>query len=190
MLIFTPLKRATGVAYCSFEDYIRQHRIFASIHTDLVKQLCKLLDIEKTCTSPYHAQCDGMVERQNRTLKDHLVKYISQYSREWDKYIPQVELAYNSSVHSSTGFTPCFLARGREPLLPVDVFFLNCNSSLITNSPHHTCCLCPGPDHTTHTGPHMEVDQQSTMAKLQQKHHYNGKLVFLLVQGRGFGFLG
>lgn len=44
--------------------------------SDLIKHLCSQLGIEKTCTSPYHAQCDGMVERLNRTLKDQLAKYI------------------------------------------------------------------------------------------------------------------
>lgn len=47
-----------------------------SIHTDqqfesdIVKHLCTSLGIEKTRTSPYHAQSDGMVERLNRTLKE------------------------------------------------------------------------------------------------------------------------
>uniref|UniRef100_A0A8B9J7P3 Gypsy retrotransposon integrase-like protein 1 n=1 Tax=Astyanax mexicanus TaxID=7994 RepID=A0A8B9J7P3_ASTMX len=123
-----PLKdqRAVTVAQCIFEEYIRQHGIPEAIHTDqgrqfdsdLMKQLCSMLRIEKTRTSPYHAQSDGMVERLNRTLKDQLAKYMLQSGGEWDCYLSQFELAYNSSVHSSTGFSPFFLAHGREPHLP------------------------------------------------------------------------
>uniref|UniRef100_A0A3Q0R2N1 Integrase catalytic domain-containing protein n=1 Tax=Amphilophus citrinellus TaxID=61819 RepID=A0A3Q0R2N1_AMPCI len=141
---FFPLKdqRATTVAKCIFEDYIRQHGLPESIHTDqgrqfesdLVKYLCNLLGIYKTRTSPYHAQSDGMVERLNRTLKDQLAKYISQCDGEWDMYLPQVELAYNSSVHSSTGFSPFFLVPGREPNLPLDVM-LNCSPAVTTSTP-------------------------------------------------------
>ncbi|CAG2240875.1 unnamed protein product [Mytilus edulis] len=37
----------------------------------------------------------------------------------WDEYLPQVLLAYRSSVHSTTGFTPNFLTFGREVTLPL-----------------------------------------------------------------------
>ncbi len=77
-------QRATTVAQCISEDYIKQRGVPEIIHTDqgrqfesdLIKHLCIQLGIEKTHTSPYHAQCDGMVERLNRTLKDQLAKYI------------------------------------------------------------------------------------------------------------------
>lgn len=130
-----PLKdqHATTVAKYIFE-YIRHHGVPESIHTDqggqfesdLIKHLCGFLGINKTRTSPYHAQSDGMVERLNRTLKDQLAKYIVESSGEWDQYLPQAELAYNSSVHSSTGFSPFFLVNGREPNLPLDVMLYCC----------------------------------------------------------------
>lgn len=39
-----------------------------------------MLGIEKTRTSPYHAQSDGKVERLNRILKDQLTKHLYQWS--------------------------------------------------------------------------------------------------------------
>jgi len=36
--------------------------------SQLVREVCKLLHIKKTRTTPYHPQCDGMVEHFNRTL--------------------------------------------------------------------------------------------------------------------------
>ncbi len=89
------------MAQCIFEDYVRQHGLPESIHTDqghqfksdLIKHLCNLLGINKTHTLLYHAQSDGMLERLNRTLEEQLAKYISQSGGEWNLYIPQFELA-------------------------------------------------------------------------------------------------
>lgn len=181
-----PLKdqRATTVAQCIFEDYIKQHGVPEVIHTDqgrqfesdLIKHLCSQLGIEKTRTSPYHPQCDGMVERLNRTLKQQLSKYICESGGEWDRYLPQVELAYNSSVHSSTGFSPFFLAHGREPRLPADIL-LNC-------SPAFTSCTPGTPadyarDVTTRLSyAFKDAAEQSAAAKLSQKQQYDKKTFF------------
>ncbi|KAL0154090.1 hypothetical protein M9458_050549 [Cirrhinus mrigala] len=120
-------------------------------------------------------ECDGMVERLNRTLKDQLAKYICESGGEWDRYLPQVELAYNSSVHSSTGFSPFFLAHGREPRLPAEIL-LNC-------SPAVTSCTPGTPadyayDVTTRLSyVFKDAAVRSTAAKLQ-KRQYDKKDVF------------
>lgn len=62
-----------------------------------------------------------MVERFNRTLKEHLAQLIQHYGGEWDHYLPAVVISFNSTPHSSTGYSPYFLAHGREPRLPANV---------------------------------------------------------------------
>ncbi|KAL7868371.1 hypothetical protein SRHO_G00097550 [Serrasalmus rhombeus] len=181
-----PLKdqRAITVAQCIFEEYIRHHGIPETIHTDqgrqfdsdLMKQLCRMLGIEKTRTSPYHAQSDGMVERLNRTLKDQLAKYMSQSGGEWDSYLPQIELAYNSSVHLSTGFSPFFLVHGREPHLPVDIL-LKCDPALTSPTPGTPAAYAN--DLTTRLSQALgAAAQNSAAAKQHQKLQYDKKAVF------------
>ena len=41
----------------------------------LMKDVCEMLGIKKLNTTAYHPQCDGMVERFNRTLKTALHKH-------------------------------------------------------------------------------------------------------------------
>ena len=51
---------------------------------------------------------DGMVERANRTVKDQLAKFLYTRGGEGDDHLQQVEIAYNTTVHSSTEYTPFF----------------------------------------------------------------------------------
>lgn len=139
-----PDQRATTVAKCLFDNFICQHGVPEMLHTDqgrqfesdLVKHLCQLLGIQKTRTSPYHPQCDGMVERFNRTLIDQLAKLLLQQPGEWDDCLNQVALAYNTSPHSTTGFTPFFLTHGHEARMPA-------NMLLPTNMPASSTSASP-----------------------------------------------
>ena len=85
--------------------------------------MCSLLHIERTHTTPYHPQSDGMVERFNRTLTAMLSGCVQENQRDWDAQIPYLMMAYRSAVHKSTGLTPNMLMLGRETSLPSDLIY-------------------------------------------------------------------
>ena len=78
----------------------------------VMQDLCKTLGIKKLNTTVYHPQCDGMVERFNRTLKIILRKHASTYSNQWDRYLYGVLYAYRNVPHESTGEKPSYLLFG------------------------------------------------------------------------------
>jgi len=91
--------------------------------SQLMGEVCKLLHINKTRTILYHPQCDGLVERFNRTLLNMLATCVSDHPFDWEKHIRKVCMAYNSSIHSSTGHVPFYLLFGRQTRLPIDTMY-------------------------------------------------------------------
>ena len=126
-----PNQEALTVARKVVEEFVCRFGVPISIHTDqgrqfesaLFQELCELLDIEKSRTTPFHPQCDGLVERMNRTLENMMSVFISEHQRDWDEIIPFLLLAYRSTIQESTNASPNLLMLGREVFLPVDVIF-------------------------------------------------------------------
>ena len=86
-----------------------------------MKNLYKLTGIKQTTTPPYHPMGNGLSERFNCTLLSMVGTLTSEKKKAWPKYLPDLVMAYNSSTHDSTGFSPYFLMLGRQPRLLVDV---------------------------------------------------------------------
>ena len=125
-----PNMLASTVAGLFFNGWICRYGAPAALHTDqgsqfesrLFQSLCTMLDITKTRTTPYHPQSDGMVERFNRTLEAMIATSISDH-RDWDLHLQPTALAYRTSVHASTGYSPFRLQFGYDPVLPLDVMY-------------------------------------------------------------------
>ena len=81
------------------------------------------MSIDKTRTTAFRPQSNGLVERFNRTLEDILSKYVSQNQKDWDEKLPWALLAYRSSEHDTTKCSLCMLMLGREIELPVDLIY-------------------------------------------------------------------
>ena len=97
-----------------------QGRQFESV---LFKEMCQLLQIEKTRTTAYHPQSNGMVERFNRTLASMVGVFVNEHHSDWDELLPYLTMAYRSTEHETTGMSPNLLMLGRETTTPLDLAF-------------------------------------------------------------------
>uniref|UniRef100_A0A3Q2QNB4 Integrase catalytic domain-containing protein n=1 Tax=Fundulus heteroclitus TaxID=8078 RepID=A0A3Q2QNB4_FUNHE len=122
-------QKATTVVQLLCERYIPEHGVPEELLSDqgrqyeseIIHTICQRLQMTKKRTSLYHPRGNRMVERFNRTLKEQLARLIQDYGGEWDHHLPAVVLSFNSTPHSSTGYSPYFLVHGREPRLPATV---------------------------------------------------------------------
>ena len=90
---------------------------------ELKKELMRRSQVAQAHSTTYHPQTNGLVKRQNRTLVSMLRVYCSRYMTDWDRYLPQVMVAYNSTQHSTTGVSPHKMLTGQEMSLPLTFFY-------------------------------------------------------------------
>ena len=86
---------------------------------ELTKELIRRSQVAQAHSTTYHSQTNGLVERQNWT-HDTLV---SRYMTDWDRYLPQVMGAYNSTQHFTTGVSPHMMLTGHEKSLPLTFIY-------------------------------------------------------------------
>ena len=87
----------------------------------LAQEVYRLLRVKKFNTSAYRPQTNGLVERFNITLANMLSVFVDSKHADWDRFLPYLTWAYNTSPHSSTLDSPYFLLYGREARQPLDV---------------------------------------------------------------------
>ncbi|XP_063725727.1 uncharacterized protein LOC134853651 [Symsagittifera roscoffensis] len=81
---------------------------------DLTKELMRRSHNSQAHSTTYRPQTKGLMEKQNRTLVNMLRVYCSRFMTYWDKYLPQLVGAYNSTQHLTTGISPFMMLTGRE----------------------------------------------------------------------------
>jgi len=93
----------------------------SQFESKVIQVLCK--SIVKAHTSPYHPQCNGLVERLNRSIQAMLATCINEHMGDWEDCLPRVCFVYNTSKQTSTGFIPFYLMLGRQARIPLDIIF-------------------------------------------------------------------
>ena len=129
-----PNQEAVTVANKLVDEFFCRFSVPEQLHSDqgrqfeanVMQEVCRLLQIDKTRTTPYHPQSDGLVERFNRTMLAMLASTVEEDPSNWEQHLRKVCMAYNTSVHPSTGYAPFYLMFGRLARLPVDIMYGSC----------------------------------------------------------------
>ncbi|MBW0510226.1 hypothetical protein O181_049941 [Austropuccinia psidii MF-1] len=91
--------------------------------------LDQLFGTKLSFSTAYHSQDDGLSERMTQTLEGmvrRLCAYVLElkdcdgFAYNWCTLLQALELAYKTSIHSSTNQTPSILEKGWNPKLPQD----------------------------------------------------------------------
>ncbi|MBW0572647.1 hypothetical protein O181_112362 [Austropuccinia psidii MF-1] len=91
--------------------------------------LHNLFGTKLSFSTAYHPQANGLAERIIQNLEDMIKRFCAYelelkdsdgFTHDWCTVIPALELAYRTSIHSSTVKTPAMLEKHWKPRLPYD----------------------------------------------------------------------
>ncbi|MCO5561117.1 hypothetical protein L7F22_014738 [Adiantum nelumboides] len=88
---------------------------------NLIQDLVKKLEIKHRYSTPYHLQCNGLVEAFNGVLQKILFKLVEEHPKDWDMYLERALWACRVTQKSATSFTPFHLVYGEECVMPINV---------------------------------------------------------------------
>ncbi|QRW24231.1 Retrotransposable element Tf2 protein [Rhizoctonia solani] len=80
-----------------------------------LKALYQRLGIDPHFSLAYHPQSNSQTEQVNPTVEHFLRAYSGVNQKDWVRWLPMAEFAYNNAVHSSTGKSPFKALYGWEP---------------------------------------------------------------------------
>ncbi|KEP45615.1 putative Transposon Tf2-1 polyprotein, partial [Rhizoctonia solani 123E] len=124
--IFVPTEstaNAARIADLFLEHYWKNHGLPKKTVSDrgtvfqnkFTRALYKRLGINPHFSSAYHPESDGQTERVNPSIEHFLRIYCGHSRKDWVKWLPLAQFAYNNAPHSATSTSPFMCIYGREP---------------------------------------------------------------------------
>ena len=96
----------------------------SNLNSSLIEDLLGEYGILKVCTSPYHPQSNGIIERYFRTIKDMIYATVNGYGVDWVDALPFVEVGLREAQHSAIKISPYEAVFGRQGLLDIQICIL------------------------------------------------------------------
>ena len=87
------------------------------------RELHRLMGTKLLMSAVFHPQTDGTTEWANCSIGQILRMIINDAQKNWANKCPMVEFALNSSVSTTTGFTPFELNQGYMPQIRMPTSF-------------------------------------------------------------------
>ncbi|MBW0541723.1 hypothetical protein O181_081438 [Austropuccinia psidii MF-1] len=118
LLFWNNIISTCGVPKIIFTD--RDPKFTSEFWTNLYD----ILGTKLSFSTDYHPQTDGSAERMIQTMEDIIRIFCAYgmeykdhegYTHDWVTLLPAVQLAYNTSQHSTTGKSPCLVEKRVEP---------------------------------------------------------------------------
>lgn len=124
-----PNQESQTIAKTFVNEFICKFALPQTILTDqgtnflsqLMKSVSKLFKLKHMQTTAYHPQSNGSLERSHQTLIQYLRHFINEKQTDWDNWLPMATFAFNTTIHSSTKYTPYELVFGYLPRLPTSI---------------------------------------------------------------------
>jgi hypothetical protein len=79
------------------------------------QQLFRNCGTKLRMSSAYHPQSDGQTEVVNKALQQYLRCFVNTKPSLWGKFLHLAEWHYNTTIHSSTGYSPFQVVFGKPP---------------------------------------------------------------------------
>lgn len=119
-------KDATTVANAFVEGFVLRYGIPKEIATDrgteflntVLKEVCRLLGISQLTSTAYHHETIGSLENSHKNLNSFLRIQTNNELKIWSTWVPYWCFSYNTTVHTSTKFTPYELVFGKICNIP------------------------------------------------------------------------
>ena len=88
----------------------------------IISRIVQLVRNQKIVNIGYNPRSNGLTEQSNLTTKNYLTAFVTE-NKEWDCWLSELSFAYNSSIHTTTRFSPFELMFGRKARIPLDILY-------------------------------------------------------------------
>ena len=129
---FIPCNKSNDASHIDdlyFKKIVRLHSIPRTIVFDQDSKflihfwriIYRKLGTSLSFSSSHHPQIDRQIEVTKKSLGNLLGSYVGKNIKQWDLILPQIQFAYNHSMHHSIGKSPFKVIYDANPIGPLDL---------------------------------------------------------------------